>query len=170
MSNDVTARLMAWLHRHPLKRPPQAMQTAYTDEVMARVRASAPAPAFQWVLRPRMVFGFGTAIAFGMAVVVLTHRAPDQVASHAEHASQVLAELGELNGVSGNELEDEAAALDHMMLAEADTSADDEAWVQETAELLNEVGDSSAQPSDEGSLEELLKELESLDESDIASS
>ena len=190
MSSDVVARLLAWLQRHPLKRSPSTKQAAYTDEVMARVRASAPAPVLQWVLRPtaaalssllrecrsrlalrpRAAFGFGTAIAFGLAVMVFTHRAPARVANDAEYSSQVLAELGELNGVSGNELEDETVVLDRLVLAEADMSTDDDVWIQETAQLLDEVGDSSAQASDEDSLEELLRELESLDESEIASS
>ena len=55
MSSDVAARLLAWLQRHPLKQPPSTKQAAYTDEVMARVRASAPAPVLQWVLRPTAV-------------------------------------------------------------------------------------------------------------------
>ena len=201
MNNDAVTRLLAWLQRHPLKRPPSTTRAAYTDEVMARVRASAPVPVFQWVprpteaapsplpsecrsrlglrptaaalsslLRPRMAFGFGATVAFGMAALMLTHRAPARVANDPVDSSQVLAALGELDGVSGNDLEDEVAALDRLVLAEADTSTDDDAWVQETMELLHQVEDAPAQASPEESLEELLQELDSLDEREIANS
>lgn len=144
MSGDVVARLMAWLQRHPLKRSPQAMQAAYTEEVMARIRACDSAPIIRWLPRPRLALAFGTVAACGLAVAVLIHRTPTQVASRSQHSGQVL--------------------------AEADKSTDDDAWIQETSELLNAVDDSSTQSSNGESLEELLRELESLDESEIANS
>lgn len=181
MSSDVVARLLAWLQRHPLKRPPSTKQAAYTDEVMARVRASAPAPVLQWVLRPtaaalssllrpRAAFGFGTAIAFGLAVMVWLPREPAHVAERVEESVQVLAELGELNGALDGGLEDEAILVDRLVLAKAQDAVADEAWIDDTMGLLNEVGETAVEALSGESLEDLLRELESLDDSEIVSS
>lgn len=170
MSADFLAWLTAWLRRHPLQAPPQAMQEAYTTQVMARVKEAMPVPVVRWIPRPRLAFSLGTALACGLVMVIWLNRQPDRIASRVERSVQVLAELGELNGSIANDLEHEAILMDRLMLAQAQDAVEDEAWIDETMELLNGMDEPAVEASDGESLEELLRELELLDESEITSS
>ena len=170
MATDVMAWFTQWLTRHPLKTPPGSMQEAYTREVMTRVTDATPAPVVRWVPRPRLAFAVGTALACGLAVMAWFPREPVRVAERVEGSVQVLAELGELNGPLAGGLEDEAILVDRLVLAKTQDAVADEAWIDDTIGLLNEVDETAVEASNGESLEELLRELESLDESEIASS
>lgn len=170
MSAEFLSRLTAWLRRHPIHDPPADQQASYTAEVMARVSAPVLAPAFRWVVRPRLTWALATVAACGMALMVV-QRQPARVAQLVQQDADVLAAIGELDPLSGAELEQDAVLIDQLMLAEAQSAVQDEAWIEETTELLNAVDDGTALEASNGeSMEELLHELELLDEHDIASS
>ena len=171
MSADFLAWLTAWLRRHPVQDPPQ--HASYAQEVLARVKtqdARAAAPAWRWMAAPRLAWMAATVAACGLALVCL-RRLPSQTAS-VQDAVDVLAAVGELDHVNAADLEQEAVFVDQMVLAEAQADTQDDAWLQETLELLNQVDDKSAvdAPESGASPDELLKELEQLDESEITSS
>lgn len=64
--------LNRWLKAHPVKEPPAAPGSGYTQEVMRRIR-SEPRSAFlpAWLTFPRVSFGLGAALACGLAVLLL---------------------------------------------------------------------------------------------------
>lgn len=175
MSADFLTWLTAWLRRHPVQAPPADEQASYTAGVMARV--GAPAPAYRWVMRPRISWALATAAACGMALMAVqrqpssSERMAVKMAQDLQLAMDVLAAVGEVDPLSVDELEQDAVLLDQLMLAEAQSEVQDEAWIEETTELLNAVEDDPALEASNGeSMEELLHELELLDEHEIASS
>ena len=143
---EFTAWFTAWLKRHPLKEPVAQHQVSYTAEVMASVRAAdqpdpVASPVRRWLPWPRLALTFAT-VAAGMGIAFVTLQmvnGPDPRVSEAELASEVqlLAELGE--AVTDPWLEDEMAAMDLLVLAEA--PQDDELWIEETLELLEQLGE-----------------------------
>ena len=167
---DVVAWLKEWLIHHPLRSPSEGVQASYTAEVMARIKTSeAPAPAWRWRPRPRVAFALGTAAVCGLTALMVVHRAPTQLAQQVEQSWQLLSELGEWDALPIGDLDEEVRTVDHlMMLAESQPASDDEAWIEQTIELLNTLDEPSAVPAEPQSLEELLQELESLDESELA--
>lgn len=84
--------------------------------------------------------------------------------------SLLLEELGQLEELPAGELEEELQETDRLILAEAAAVADDEAWIAQTLELLNSVDEEPDIRLDEESAEDLLKELEALDQAELASS
>ena len=170
-TQDFLFWLKGWMARHPLNTPPESLQTSYIEEVMARVRAiSARSLGWQWVLVPRPVLAVSTALAAVLVVVLLANRAPNQLAQRVEHDGQLLSELGALEELSTDDLEDEAQMVDQLMLADAESAGDDEAWIEQTLELLGDLDEGPDMGSGDTAPEEWLDDLEWLDESEFASS
>lgn len=171
---DFLSWLKDWFSRHPLKAPAESLQASYREEVMARIRtAQAPAPAFQWLPRPRLAFALGTAVACLLALVVLTPHPSTQLTQEVEQAWQLLSELGEDTlTLDLSDLDEEVKTLDQLMLAEAQPAMDDEPWIAQTLELLEGLeADESIPPSlDDTSDEDWLDEFRWLDEAELASS
>ena len=168
---DFLTWLKDWLTRHPLATPPEPLQASYIEEVMRRIRtASAPSPVFRWFPQPHSAFALGTAVACLLVVVAVVNRPPMRLAKQVEQDWQVLSDVGELTELLPHDLAEEAKTLDRLMLAEAEPLVDDEAWVDETLELLNEVEEDHDTALDAETVENLLEELERLDESELAAS
>ena len=184
---DFARWLTAWLKRHSLKEPASRHRWHYTTEVMAKVQALAPASRLETMARrnhvvwgwPRLALTFATAAAgVAIAVVALNH-STRQLAKRITQESQLLAELGEpVSGSVGGEdvesLANEMETMDALVLAESPQS--DEAWIQQTMQLLNQLGEdapdeatSSPSKSDTAS-DEWLQELEMLEQTDLAAS
>jgi len=140
---------------------------------MARVGAPVPAPAFRWAVRPRTLWALATVTACGMALMVVqrTPSAAARMAADVQRTVDVLAAVGEIDPLSGAELEQDAVLMDQIMLAEAQDEAEDDLWIEDTLDLLNQVEEDAVAGSESSeSVDELLHELELLDEHDIASS
>lgn len=164
----------AWLARHPLKSPGETDRAQYTRDVMARVRAldaaprRRPVPWSGWTW-PRLAVGLA-----GVAVAGLVLRASlpaGRIAAQVERDTAVLVALGE--PVSDVLPEDDAAEFDveeGLRLAEA--GPDDEAWVAQTLQLLDQLDEElPEEPSGEaGTEQEWLDDLQLLDEAGSSSS
>ncbi len=173
---DFTTWFTAWLKRHPLKEPVAQHQAPYTAEVMAQVRAEGrPAPAASpvrwWLSWPRLAVTFAT-VAAGMVIAFVTLQTvngPGPRFSEAEFTAeiQLLAELGE--AVTDPWLEDEMEAMDLLVLAEA--PQDDELWIEETLELLEQLDEAWPGDATGGALDDdWFDEFYLLDEHELAAS
>ncbi len=149
-----------WLKRHPLKEFPMLDRSFYTAEVMAKVRALSPTPLREarsnpsrsWLLWPRWAFIALTAAA-GIAVVIGTIRSSTrQLAQQVTYEGQLLAAVGAFD----------EEAMDTYLLAEA--PSDDERWLDQAAQVLEQVNDESEDHSSGSEEEDLLNELELLDQ------
>lgn len=176
MTMDFLDWLKGWLSRHPLRRPSEEPQASYTVRVMERIRASrSPGFGWGWLTRPRLALATGAAVAAWLVVVSVPRpMTPARMAKAVERDVQLLAQLNEdpspiLAALPGG-LEQEAAWLERILLAEARDAADDEAWLEETLELLNAAGEDVPLPSGEDAADEWLRELELLDDQEITSS
>ena len=167
--------LHRWLTRRPLKEPVQTKET-FTAQVMARVRELAhPEPADTRVplllrlLGGRLALAVVTAALIGFVALRLVPHPTTQVAATpaSEAAPQRLAMLpGAVGAV-------QPARPDLMRLAESPTQ-DDATWLEGTVELLdaldNDLGDDAAATAEPSSEEDWVNELDSLDQSELASS
>lgn len=172
-----TANLQRWLARHPLKNPPAGVQADYTREVMRRIRlAEAPAPVYRWapqrVWRPRMVFAMATVAACALVAIVMIPGRQAQVARQVERDVTVLASLEDavtdVVPPSDDEIAEELAMLDElMMLAQQTPAADDEAWIEQTLKIFEQLDNGAPLddllPDSAESDEELLEQLEQLE-------
>lgn len=153
--------LRSFLKRHPLKDPPAELQGDYHRQVMDRILA---APV--WVFRPRPVFRWASALAAVAAVMVLMPT-PARVARQIDRDSQVLLETGELALLDSAELEQDLREYDRIVLAEAvpqEPEGEEALEIWEDLESVEEIPISDE--TDSG--EELEKELQQLDESELA--
>ncbi len=161
---DFLSWLKDWLIRHPLRQPDGGQRETYIKEVMARIRASeSPAPGVvRWLAfpRPRVVFALGTAAVCGVALVVLLHRAPAQIARGIEPRQPAVA-----TSAHGRH-----TRSDLWMVAESNPHADEDAWISQTLKLLDELDEEPQVSSDDKNIEDWLKELKALDDAEIASS
>ena len=176
---DFAEWFTAWLSRHPLKSPSEADRSRFTADVMARVRTeTAVRPAAGWAASfsagwPRFALPLAAA-----AVLVAVHvRRPAEarlVAEVTQH-TEMLAELGEpLESVlpaDAEELAEDLEREDLMVLAEAQPESDDATWIADSMKVLEEIDETLP---DEGTAgtgndEQWLKELETLDQSELAS-
>lgn len=170
--------LTDWLSRHPVRPPAETTPSDYADQVMRRVKTAGIVPAAAWRPQPQWFVAFGTvAAAIAVGFVVLTN-SPERLSASLERDIEVLAEvdeeaIGSLLTSSVDGIAQELQLLNQMRLAELEEVVDEEAWLEETMELLNDVEgiDAASGPSgDDQSLEELLQELEQLDATESASS
>ena len=154
--------LRRWLTQHPLKEAAGQGRARFTADVMARVRALASAPAARpfgsrhdvpstslWM--SWRVWGWGLAVSAVAAGVVLVAsvgvRSPVQVARRMP-----------------------APNIETLVLAES--TSHDAQWVEESLQLLDQLDEESAADADDSapaSDDEWLQELQTLDESDLAS-
>ena len=154
---DFPAWFRAWITRHPVNTPTEAQHASYTAQVMERVRALGPlgsparqpAPAYRILWWPRLAAIAATAAA--VAFVVST-------AARAPHApAPIMATIPAAAPGSG-----------YAVLAE-DGAVNDEQWLEETLQLLQELDEDVAPASAEGGAEaedEWLQDLELLDDVD----
>jgi len=170
--------LNGWLARHPVRRPADEPQAAYTVQVMERVRLSRPRQAAGWRLwaQPLLAFG-GMAAAAAVGFTMLTGT-PRRLAERVDRDIEVLAQV-DAEAVAGlletslDGVAQELQLLNQMRLAELEEVVDEEAWLEETLELLNDVEGvdaASGLSGEDASIEELLQELEQLDATASASS
>ena len=150
--------LRQWMVKHPLKEPPASGTQEYTQEVMRRIRAmEAPAPMFQWVPRPRSrpVLAWATVAVFALLIAIVVPRSSVRLADR----------------------QPEETSPQNMMVAESLPASDDEAWIAQTLEVLEEVEaediDAWDSPQHRVTDDELLEELrllEELEASELAAS
>ena len=168
-----------WLRKHPLREPPSFDRVRYTADVMDRIKDLASSYAEQYENRsfvvswPRFVFG-GLSVALMAVLVVLATASytSRRLAKEVTREAQVLAGLGEPVASSESDTEEIALdiqAADNLVLAEA-TKSDDQ-WLQETFQLLDQLGeDPKTGNTNESSDEDWLDELQMLDDNELSSS
>ncbi len=175
---DFTSWVRRWLTQHPLKEPAETDRAQYTAEVMARVRRlaqPAPAPRRVWWLRPVLVTV--TAAAAVVLVVGRVNQAPIRVAHDAEDGPMVAAvdkqPLIAQPAVPEDALVEEfAQSVEEFLLAEAlilaESSSEDEAWLEETLRLLDAL-DEDLPEGDTGdwSDDDWLDELDLFEDEDF---
>ena len=167
------SKLANWLARHPVRTPPASGQASYTREVMARVErlSSAPSPA-----RIPRGWAIGTVAALACAAIMMVaSQSPTRLTSAIARDADVLSAVGESPAVLPADIADVAEELqmtDRLMLAELPPD-EDEAWMQETLQLLGELEDEPSDAGDESSLQDyyelLEEELRRLDEDELES-
>ena len=179
---DLATWFRRWFSTHPLKEPAAHERSAYTADVMVKVKAfGRPVPSsapirvlFPW---PRLALAMATA-AVGVAVVVVTVRSQtSHLAQQITNDAEVLAELNEPGSGPAPDgdaeaLTDDLETMDTILLAESLPS--DAQWTDQTLQLLDEADDDPSEglfsdPSD-ASEDEWLQELQQLDESDLTAS
>ncbi len=172
---DLSAWLKTYLAQHPVKGLPAHDAARYTQDVMARVRASqAPqpvrAPAWSWW--PSLGLLASAAVVL-LVIGVTAQRSPTQLVERVAEDAALLAALDEpYNGAVGaladELLVDEVEALTPFVLAEAPAESEDD-WLQETMDLLDELDQempaADDTPTDD---EDWLKELEQVDEAELS--
>ncbi len=140
--------LTRWLARHPLRQPPAWNRAHYTREVMARMRrmaqgarAPAQAPGRSWWPKLALTAAAALGVLFAVGVNRMHERAAMQEAAvpPAGGAYQ-LAESPEGN----------------------------EAWLDDTLALLEQLDEAIDAADDEGDDARTLKELEQLDDTELA--
>lgn len=168
---DFLTWLNHWVARHPLRTPPESLQASYTEEVMRRIHTTqALTPAWRWGWRPQLTLAWGTALACLLAVVLVMKRTPIPLAGEVERDWQLLAEVGEGHDLPSSNLDDEVQMVDRLVLAEASPS-EDETWIRQTLELLNDVDEQTdATSENQDNPDGWLKDLEQLDDAELASS
>jgi len=147
---DFRIWLAQWVARHPVRTPGQAPDASYAEDVMRRVKAASvpqERPAAAWWLRP------WPAIAG-----LVAERQPVRVAERADQDLRVLDALGVAPDAPEDVTEEELRGLDQLVLAEAQRDADEEAWIEQTLQVLDGLEE---EPE---ALHELQEELELLDE------
>ena len=148
------AWFQAWLLRHPLKEPTEMDRVQYTADVMAKVHAArrptavVSTPHRRWLAWPRLAV-VTALVAASVLMVVNAQRAGTP-----HLATELRAPSTPPNA--------------SFLLAESPPS--DPEWVGQTLQLLDQLDEEApANASDDSSDEEWIKELELLDDSDLAS-
>ena len=177
---DVETWFRRWLSRHPLKAPPTADQQQYTTEVMARIKTLEQPVPKPIVLRPRWVWPRLALVASTVAIVALVvgraEQTPEQpqVVQQVEYDTQLPAALDEaivLESSDGaiEQLAQELESYDTLLLAQS--GGNDAGWLEQTLELLDQLDeDIPEDATGDSSDEDWLRELEFLDDSDLAAS
>lgn len=173
--------LQSWLSRHPLKEPPAKSPSAYTAEVMSRVKSkTAPAgssrarlavPLWEW---PRLRVVLATACAGVVIAVGISRYRATQLAQSLIRQSEQLAELAGPEQEALIEADDvktiasDWEEMDRLMLAESDrpSTTDDAKWIDELSRVLNQLdedvsGDDASSDVDQ---DQWLDELEMLEQ------
>jgi len=109
--------------------------------------------------------------AAGLAVVVLTNRSPIRIAKEVEQSWQLLSEIGDPDPdeeFSPTTLDEDVQLDDQLVLAETEPALEDEAWIEQTLGLLEELDEDLPMNPDEDTREEWFEELEWLDQAELA--
>jgi len=157
---DFRIWLAQWVARHPVRTPGQAPDASYAEDVMRRVKAASvpqERPAAAWWLRPWPAIAVACASVAVVASLV-AERQPVRVAERADQDLRVLDALGVAPDAPEDVTEEELRGLDQLVLAEAQRDADEEAWIEQTLQVLDGLEE---EPE---ALHELQEELELLDE------
>ena len=166
---DFATWFRRWLARHPLKEPGEHDPGRFTAEVMARVREVAPAPVRArppaWFQQVWGRWALAAVAAAVLAVVVLrvVPRPEAQVAR--ETPVQTVQPLASLPKSPGS------GAPGTLTLAASEKVEDDASWLEGTVELLEaleEDPEDGTAASPQGSDEEWLQEIESIDDAELA--
>lgn len=179
-SGEWEAWLQGWLKRHPLRTPPEGLQQEIRQTVMARIR-SQEVPAYirtlRWTLQPRWGLAWSGALAAALvaALLILPARPPDRASSPASEEvaqeAQLLLEMGEAATLAELDLEGELEEADRLMLADASAQpASSGTELEADLELLDLLEEEEAGSGEADRLtdEELLEELHSMDEAEMA--
>lgn len=158
------------------REPDERERTQFTSGVMARVTALSPPHAG---LEPRLRLSWPTVrmallAATATVVCLLWLRAPAdsrQIAWTVARDLQVLASLGEVAEVVPDDdevaaLEEELRLTETLLLAEAEPT--DAEWIEQTLQLLDELGEGTDAGDATLFEEEMLRELELFDDEDVA--
>ena len=144
---DVATWFRQWLTRHPLNTPTGFDRARFTADVMAKInalptasgRAEVSAPVRMWTVWRRLSLTMA-AVAAAAAIAVVALRS-----SH-----QQTAELAQ-----------------PLVVAEAQPSDDE--WFQETLQLLDQLDEDVASDAvEDGSDEDWMHELQTLDEGELS--
>ena len=185
--------LRTWLTQHPVRPPAQGDDPAYARQVLTRIGRMQPerpsltaglADALHALLSPaRLSLAAGGVLAAALFLVTTARQPqmpsqpqPAVVAAQITRDATVIAQAADAaddplaDVLNSHAIEPDLRMIDqYMMLAEAGSvSADDEAWITQTLQLLNAVNeDTDADTNDNASVDQWLKELQSLDESEL---
>ncbi len=157
--------LRSFLKRHPLKDPPGELQRDYHRQVMDRILAP-PVWVVRPIFKPWTVSGWAGALAAVTAVLVLMPT-PARVTRQIDRDSQVLLETEEMALLDSADLEQDLQEHDRIVLAEAVSEEPDG---EEALEIWNDLESLEEIPAggEPDSEEDLEKELQALDESELA--
>lgn len=144
---DVATWFRQWLTRHPLNTPAGVDRARFTADVMAKInalpsvsgRSAVPAPVRVWTIWRRLSLTVAT-VAAGAAIAVVVLRS-----SH-----QPTVRLAE-------------------PLVVAEAQPDDDEWLQETLQLLDQLDEDVASDAvQNGTDKEWMQELQMLDETELS--
>ncbi len=125
--------LRSWLTQHRVREIPASSCSGYTQEVMARIRHPAHAPALVRFRLPewQAAFTVGAALACAL-LVLLVNRPPAPLTTHIEQERLILADAGKPQKLNTSELVEQLRETDQFILAKTieDVAAED---------LLNEL-------------------------------
>ena len=177
--------LRTWLTQHPVRRPAQGDDPAYARQVLTRIgrlqpeRPSILADALDaWLSPARLSLASGVLAAALLVVIVARHQQPAAVAAQISREAAVIAQAADpaddplADVLNSHAVESDLRMIDHdMMLAESG-AADDEAWISETLQLLNDVNEdtdttTNTDTNNSASVDQWLKELQTLDASEL---
>ena len=116
----------SWSLQHPLRNPPDLLQSNYTEKVMSRIQTQPerlPFPHLERFLKPRFSFALG-AVAASLLLVLFLHRTPtfnstvdiEQTLDLLEQAGPKDLTVGE-ESLSDQDLLEELQQLDETELA-----------------------------------------------------
>jgi len=160
---DFQQWLKRWLEQHPEKDPGSHDRSAYTAEVMRRIKelkspSKAPAPAWPW-WRPALVFAAAAGVV--LLMVSQTGRAP-QIAKETPAQPQPVQVASMPETGSARAAEPTPPPLPILLAQE---SGEDAAWLEETLQLLEALDEDLPDGSSESwSDEQWMDEIEVLDD------
>lgn len=144
---DLATWFRQWLTRHPLDTPAGVDRARFTADVMAKInalpsvsgRAPVLAPVRVWTIWQRLSLTVAT-VAAGAAIAVVALRSSHQQT---------------------------AGPAEPLVVAEA--QSDDDEWLQETLQLLDQLDEDVASDAvQNGTDEDWMQELQMLDETDLS--
>ena len=166
--------LKDWLARHPLRAPSESMQASYTREVMERIKEEvAPAPVLRWIPRPRLALSFAAVAACFVVWIMVGPRAQTgAVVRHIDEDFEILALMEEPVDLplDYEDLEEEIKSMDVLVITQAREAQSETSWILQMMELMDELEEESGPDGDDQTLDDWLREIEFLDQEDLASS
>jgi hypothetical protein len=146
---DFAAWFRHWLQRHPLRTPPEREPAEFTARVMSQIRpapAEARRPAAHWKLWPGLALTCASAAA-GLALAVW------------------------ISGPSTRPMLARAPSPAGPLTVVAEAPPDGEEWIAQTLELLQQLDEELPEdPAEAPSDQDWIKELQMLDDEELASS
>jgi hypothetical protein len=110
-----------------------------------------------------------------LIVVGAVRRSQAQLASAIDRDAQLIAAVDELvptspagNGASPDELAQELQAEDLLMLAESSPAAEDDQWLDQTMQLLEQLDEDLPGDVSNDASDDWLNELQQIDETELA--